>query len=334
MGRGIRITDLHRKVFGYLARGDPLAFIIYSTRLKKANFYKKLHTLEKYGYLKITRVGKILDIQLQPSAVKELTMLSGSALKLEYIRLHNLWISCPILRKPRTWDTDFVEKILEERSIKYTRHSPKNWKGLFFNYASVKVRITPNKVMINPPWIEIPSRDDPENAKNMILGFLEDVLPKIENLFKIQVRKPHKVSMTVSSQHIAFVENQIAKYFLERDIGLRVYDSKGRLRVLVDKSHGKAELEMVNKAYAEEDSSLMDDLIQDTVLGDFKPREIKADLEKAAGLIKDLATNQGLFSKDMVEYGQKISAHTKSIEQLGSGVEKMTSILERLERKI
>ena len=81
----------------------------------------------------------------------------------------------------------------------------------------------------------------------MIMGFLNDVIPRVERLFNIVISEPRRLSTTVSSQHIAFVKNRIAKYFLAQGISLRVYDQKGELRVIVDKSNGNEELETVNK---------------------------------------------------------------------------------------
>jgi len=235
MGRKLKIGRIHKRILGYFARGDPIPFIIHNTGLKKSNFYKKIQTLEKYGYIKINRVGKILDIQLQPMAIKELGTLSVGAKKVDYINLHDVWVACKIFKKPTGWEKEgLVERILEMRSIDYTINRPNNWRGVFFDFASVTVRITPNKVMFNPPHIEIPTDDSPEHAKNLIMKYLEGVVPKIENMFNIKLTQPGRVSMTVSSQHIAFVKNLIAKYFVDREIDLKIYDEAGRLRVVVD----------------------------------------------------------------------------------------------------
>lgn len=340
MSRGLKIKSIHRRIFLYLGRGDSIKFIQNNTKLKYPNLYKKIRTLEKHNYLKIKRIGRTLNIQLQPLAIKELSLISAGAIKAKYIRLHDVWISCPILSKPTNWSTDFAEKILEEKSIPLTRHSPKNWKGIFFDYSSVKVRVTPNKIMINPPWIEVPYNDSPERAKNLITNHLSQVIPRIENLFNISISKPRKISVTISSQHIAFVKNEIAKFFLDKGISLRIYDKSGKLRVIADKSNGNYELEAIDKAHAEEDAEKLKDLIQDTVTGKFNPRQINRNLQESAQIIRGLALNQKHFSNNMIDYGEKIAAHIRAIEQMGAGVKelsigikKLTSLIERMEKK-
>lgn len=331
MVRVLKINRMYRRILGYLARGDPTPFILQNTGLKEANYYKKLTVLEKYGYITKKRVGKILNIQLQPRAVKELGMVSVGAKRLEYINLHDVWIACQIIKKPSGWGKkDFVEKILETKGFEYSTNKLNNWKGIYFDFASVLVRVTPNKIMFHPPQIELDITDSPEHAKNMMLKYLKGIIPKIENWFKVTITKPNRISMSVSSQHIAFVNNQIAQYFVNNDIELKIYDDEGKLRVFVDKSHGP-ELECSNKAYAEEDAEKIKTLLQDTVTGQFDHRQINSNLASAAESINRIAQNQETFSSDMVEYGQKISAHAKSIEALGGGISKLTSLVERID---
>lgn len=326
MVRVLKINEKYRKILSYLARGDPTPIIIHNTGLKTQNFYKKLNCLHKYGYIKKQRVGKILDIQLQPLGIKELGIRSVGTQTVDYLRLHDVWVSYQILKKPRNWDTDFCEKILEERSLAYTKHSPRNWKGLFFDYASVKVRITPNKVMLNPPEIEVPLKDDPDHAKNIIFEYMDDVIPRIENIFKIGLNKPRKISVTVSSQHMAFVKNKIAKFFLDKGINLRVYDKQGRLRVIVDKSKGFDELEAINKAHAEEDAEKLKDLIQGTVTGDFNYKAINQ-------ILGHVSLNQKQFSDDLKYYGKNIASHVQAIKSLDVGIKELTELVKRINKE-
>ena len=331
MGRGLKIRGIHRRILGYFARGDPIPFIIHNTGLNPGNFYKKIHTLEKYGYLRVKRVGKVLDVQLQPLAIKELGIVSVGAKRVEYINLHDVWIACEILKKPKEWGKkDFVEKILEMMSIGCTPNKVNNWKGIYFNYASVTVRITPNKVMFNPPHVEVGMDDSPENAKNLMLNHIRGIIPKIEKWFSVTLSRPNRVSMTVSSQHIAFVKSLIAKYFVDNEIDLVIYDDQGRRRVIVDKSRGP-ELEFPNKAYAEEDAGRMKTLIDDTVFGRFDHRQVNRDLSDASNIISQLAKEQLTYRNDLLGYGQKIAAHAKSIEVLGNGIYELTGLIKKLD---
>jgi len=332
LSRTLVIKDVHRRIFAYLARGDTPDFIAKSMGIRLKNLYKKLKTLDKYGYIKCKRVGKILNINLLPPAIKELSTLSMGADKVEYIRLHDLWIATKIISKPIGWSNEFVEKILEERSIAYTKHAPNNWKGLYFDSAPVKIRVTPNKILFKLPNIEIPLIDEPEHAKNIALNYLDDVVPRIESLLKVQVSKARKISISVSSQHIAFTKNRIAKYFLENDIDVRIYDDEGKLRVIVDKSNMNEELECIDKAHAEEDADKLQMLIKDTVTGKFDHRILQETISKSVEIQNQILQNQQSYFNDMKIYGKKVAAHAVSIEKLGTGIEKLTGIVERLER--
>lgn len=333
MAKNITINRMYRRILSYIGRGDPTSFILHNTRLKKSNYYKKINTLEKYGYIRKKRIGKILDIQLQPKAIKELAIVSVGAKRNEYINLHDVWVACEILIKPIGWGKkDFVEKILETKCIDYTTNKPKNWKGLYFDFASVLVRVTPNKIMFNPPQIELDMNDTPEQAKNLMLKYIKGIIPKIENWFNVTIARPNRISITLSSQHIAFVNNKMAHYFVDKKIDLKIYDEEGILRTVVDQSHGP-ELEYMSKAHGEDDADYMKTFIEDTTLGRFNHRQVGNDLATASNIINKLAQNQESFSNDMVEYGQKISLHLHAIEQLGDGVTKLTNIVERIDEK-
>lgn len=334
MARTIKINRMYRRILSYIGRGDPSSYIIHNTGIKKRNYYKKIYTLEKYGYITKKRIGKILDLQLQPRAIKELAIISVGVKRKEYINLHDVWVACEIIRKPTGWGkNNFVEKILETKSVKYKTNNPKNWKGLYFDFASVLVRVTPNKIMFNPPQIELNMNDSPENAKNVMLKYIKGIIPKIENWFKVTIARPNRISMTVSSQHIAFVNNQMAQYFDKNNIELKIYDEEGILRTVVDKSRGPPELEYVSKAHGEDDADYMKTFIEDTTLGRFNHRQVNSNLASAADSINRIAQNQETFSNDMVEYGQKIAAHADSIEILGTGIHKLTNIVERIDNK-
>ncbi len=333
MVRVLKINRMYRRILGYLARGDPSSFILQNTGLKKANYYHKLTILEKYGYITKKRVGKILNIQLQPRAVKELGITSVGDKRSEYINLHDVWIACKIIKKPHGWGKkDFVEKILETKGFEYSTNKVKNWKGIYFDFASVLVRVTPNKIMFNPPQIELDMTDSPEHAKNMMLKYLKGIIPKLESWFKVIITRPNRISMSVSSQHIAFVNNQMAQYFDKNGIELKIYDEEGKLRAVVDKSRGPPELEYPNKAHAEDDSDYMKTFIEDTALGRFNHRQVNSNLASAAESINRIAQNQETFSDDMILYGKNIAAHAKSIEILGAGISKLTTLVEHIDK--
>lgn len=322
MGRKLKITEQHKKIFLYLARGDRPKQISKNTGIRLNNLYKRIYVLRKYGYLKSEKIGQFLQIDLLPPALRHLTYFSGGIEKIQSIRLHDLFISLKVVRRPENWNTDFVEKILEEKSIEFTRQKLNNWKGLYFDYASVKVRVTPNKVLIKLPDISMGLEEEPEHLKNLALAYLDDVIPRVENLLKIKISKPRKLSVSVSSQHIAFVKNRIAKYFLDKGINMRVYDRSGRLRVIVDKSNGNEELEAIDKAHAEEDADRLQGLIKDVVFGKFDHRRIQE-------IQRDILLNQERQAQDFAYWAKHLKAHVTEIKKMSSIQAELLEFLKR-----
>lgn len=311
----------YRELLEHLGKGSPTAIILQELSLKYDNYYRRVKHLEKHRYVTIKRTGKILNFELQPKAIKLLSRGVEKVKSKKKISLHDFWVSYKILRKPTGFEP---EKILTANSIDFNTNNINNWRGIYFDYASVKVRVTPNKIMFCPPEIELEWNDSPDHAKNQALKYVDNILPKIESLFNVSLSKPDKVSVSVSSQHIAFVNNEFAKYFTDRDISLNIYDEHGKKRVIVDKSKGYPELEFIHKAHAEDDSERMKDFIDEVESGRFNTKDVLQ-------IVKGIADNQLNLSNDLVEYGRQISLHTDSIGKLGEGVEKLTNLIEQLE---
>lgn len=314
LARTLKLNRNYRRILYYLNKREKSKDIIKNLKITKRNYYKKLNTLEKYKYITKKRVGKILNIELQPKALKEFTMFSRGTERVHYkINIHDIWISFKILRKPRNWNTSLAERMLEAKSIEFNEHDLNNWKGIYFNYANVTVRLTPNKVMFHPPEVVISTQDDIEEAKNNIVKYVYNIVPKIESIFNISLTKPDKVNASVSSQHIALVNNLIAKYFSDKGIKLCIKADDGRNRIIVDKSRGPAELECIHKAYAEEDAIKLNDFINDTVTGRFNHREIQHNLNV-------IVENQLAFS-------QNLKTHIKVLKDINKAIKELREVI-------
>lgn len=310
-------------LLSHLGRGSPIAVILSDLNIKYKNYYKKLKYLEKHRYITVKRLGKILSFELQPKAVNLLSVGIETVDYEKKISLHDFWLTYPILRKPIDWNEKYIEKVLQANSIGFNTNDINNWKGFFFDYASVKVRVTPNKVMFCPPEIELDWKDSPDHAKNMAFSQVDNIISKIERLFSISLSKPDKVSAYVSSQHIAFVNSEFARYFTDRDIRLVIYDEFGKKRIIVDKSGGQPELECVSKANAEDDAEKIQKLIDYTATGKFDPEQVQQDFARASSLIAGMAQN-------MEAYGKHIKAHTKAMICLAEGIDRLNGMLDEV----
>lgn len=328
MPRTLKINQTYRRILHYLARGDSTAFILKNVKINRRNYYKKLDLLAKHGYISKKRAGRILNIEVLPGAFKEFTKPSVGTQSVHYqgpyINIHHVWYSCPFLKKPQKWGPDYVERILEAKGVPYTTNKVKNWRSIFFDFSGITVRVTTRKVLLMPPPMSISIRDTPEHAKNLMLEQVMAVIPKIERWFSISLLIPNRASITVSSQHIAFVKNEFAKYFADKGIDLRVYDEEGRLRAIVDKSRGP-ELEFIDKTHAEDDADKMQSFIQDIYTGGYEKQQ-----QTTLSIVQGLAQNQEALSGDLTAYGREIAAHVQAIKDLGAGVKKLTDLIKKL----
>jgi hypothetical protein len=186
MVKTIKIDRTYERILHYLGKGENISEIKKHIKISKQAYYKRLNTLEKYKFITKKRVGKILTFELQPKAIKRLTMFSGGTQKVDYqkpyINIHDIWMAFKILNKPRNWSNEFIEKTLSANSIDYNTHNPNNWKGYFFNYAKVTIRVTPNKIMFNPPQVELNYKGEIDMAKNQIVKYVYNIIPKIVTL--------------------------------------------------------------------------------------------------------------------------------------------------------
>ena len=290
MVRTFTIDKTYKRILSYLSRGDTQKQICKFMGLKPSNLSKRIKRLEKNGYITKEKIGRIIKyhVKNQNGNYSSMGIQNGKYHEKVTIRLHDLFFSFKILNKPDNWGKKFIEKCLIEKSLDYSRNDLRNWSSYWFDYNAVKVRVTPNKVIVKTPNIEAPLTESPENMKNRAFNYLEDVIPRIENVFRIKLTKPRKVSISVSSQHIAFCKDELAQFFTRNKIPLRIYDrDTGKIRVLVDKSRGP-EMEFINGAFAEEDAEAYKRFLEDVITGEFDHRNVL----KAQALITRNQLNQ------------------------------------------
>jgi len=95
-------------------------------------------------------------------------------------------------------------------------------------------------------------------------------LDTLEKKFRITPKNMNEISMEVDSNHIAYVNEHIARKIVSKDESIKVL-SNGKERVIVDLSAGKDKphLEFTDKEYAQPDSKNYEQFFQRFLKGEF-----------------------------------------------------------------
>ena len=194
----------------------------------------------------------------------------------DMIRLHNLQFKVKILSKLSNWNK---KKLITKLRIDY-EFETKNWEinnNWFANYYThnVEVRIMEEFILIR--FLNDVFGADTTETKNKALDLLyKEVLPRVEKQLKIKLGSLLSCQIYISKQHFALINNEFAKLFIENKIELKIYDEEGNLRLIADNSHGIAELEPTNLAYAESDCQKIKQVLTDyTVFDAPTPSDVK-----------------------------------------------------------
>jgi hypothetical protein len=103
----------------------------------------------------------------------------------------------------------------------------------------------------------------PEVAINKALDTLYSVLQIIERDLRVNLEKSRRWNIWISDQHLALVDNALAKFCNAQGIELKIYDENDKVRVQVDKSKGGDELEFQHKTKASSDAERFQDYCKD-----------------------------------------------------------------------
>ena len=229
----------------------------------------------------------------------------------EAVRLHDLVIKCKVEEPNWNKDREFITHL----NIKGFREwQTVGGKHQWFPYdLETSVRLTSKSVLIKMPDVY---GSTPLMAKENALKIFYQVRERLEALLKTKLK--HRADFNfcvVSSQHVAFIYDELAKYFLKEGLTLRIYDQKKKLIWVVDDSLGLAELEAVHKAKAEEVGDIYKDFLQDLSKGDHEnlsalTRELaatKKQLHRLQYTLNQQAQTQAEISSEII---QTLTSHS------------------------
>lgn len=301
-----------------------------------SSIYRQFYRLQKEGLITadkhLTNEGKLLISHFLVGSDQELSY------KPTVVNIHDLIIKASILNKPKDWETR-QEILLKKQHIDYQKWAVTNWDCLEFVVNDVIIRTTPQSILIMPQQIYGESLTF---AKNKAFQLATDVIPKIENIFNIKLAKDWKVSIRLARQHIALIDNEFAKFFIENKIPLRIYDENNELRALVDNSLGQFHLEFVHPRHADDDAGNMKAFIEAVSMGKFDHKAINLIAQSVPSMLKiqqnivntqQTQTNQlETFRVSQAEHLELVRSLKKVADQQADNNKTILELLEELRK--
>lgn len=204
--------------------------------------------------------------------------------KTSLFRLHNLTFVIGIERVTRHL-YERIEKIFKVKTWDLKNGViPRQFLFSKVEQGDIWVRLMNKSLVLYMP--EIVS-ESPEKAKDEVLEILKQVMPKIEQTLNIKLSTKPYMAIPIGSQHIALMNNEIAKAFLNAGIQFRIEDKDGAVRLIVDNSKQLEELEAIHRFYGEEDAQKIRDFMSDLVINN-SYNSLKGDIKEIKQLLASM----------------------------------------------
>lgn len=247
------------KIIFALSSGKTISEIAKIIELKDKEIYAIIKRMWIYGLVDSTKSRQITKKGFQ--YIEKLKILSPSIENKDFspndVRLHKIEFMIEVKNKPYDWDKR------RQGITQYKKYHEWNSKGNNFNegyYEDIRIRTDNKNVYVH---IKEVFGSTSEVAINKALDILYSVLPIIEGDLKVKLEKSRRWNIWISDQHLALVENYLAKFCNDQGIELKIYDENGKVRVQVDKSKGVDELEFWHKTKASSDSEIFQEYCKD-----------------------------------------------------------------------
>ena len=330
-------------------------------RISTRKVRQRIATMEKYRFLRIDKTirphkifiiqkGKaIASIDHGSKAMGKSPVLSNQgSIKPDLIRPHEVWVNLWI-REPFTMSSNMNRKEWDKRRDQIIRLKYKDTMKVMelennntiyeFVHDDIYVRSTPSKLILRILTDKSAKLFSvPEMATMHIFGIIEEIAPKIENVFKVKVEWDNKIMAEISKESYALVMNEFARQILEskdeikrktgRIIDVNVYDDDGNVIYTPDRSLGVHTPEMDSEGRgSEEYARKLQDLCSDVGTGKFSAEKTTKNLQDASEIVMKLAEEQSAYREDLGDYGKKIAAHGSSIKTLGEKTGEFTDVV-------
>jgi len=313
--------NLNLLVFQHLAHGSRPSKICGSLGIKKTTLQYYLSTLKKAGLIKKKGYG-VWEIcgEYDEKKFKKSSRVASDKLKKnlnllkpDTVRGHAFQFTLKI-PKLRNWENR--EQKLKVPFKPITLGGQVRGQSILFRGR--KVWLLNNSIIIyeKSSYLAETAKESKSHAINEFLNLVKG----LERFLGADFSFKGNYSFKVSRQHYALVKNALAKQYDREGNKLEVYNQQG-LWFLIDNSFNLHEAETVHP----QTSDLDNEKVQ-TYFNNIK----ESPIESIKGftptfVLSSLAQN----AQNLGHYAQHLQSHVKSVQDLGSGVNKMSNTIEK-----
>ena len=234
------------------------------------------------------------------------------------LRQHNISYKIQVLESQTNWDKkreELIEMPFFNKKVKL-----KNNNYELFNFGKVKIKTTTKSVIIRLPEL---FDNSVEGAIIQSMDLLYQILPKIENRFKIRLRKDNKANITLISQEYARLNDCLAKLYKVEGNKLYITDDYGKVWLIADYSFCTNELETIDTRKADEDMITVSNFMNDLRNNPVTLSQLTSMMYIQNQQISNVTENQLMFAKNIETHMQVLSDIKDSINELTRVIKKI-----------
>lgn len=306
------LSSTQQKIYDMLTK-DYMTPLQIATRLKKTHqaIYKIIGKLRQKGMLKIgyqAGVAKGVAYHQWGDSwgglhVNDTAQLQNTFKNHEKrIRLHGQEFNCKLI-----WSSPQYERLLKDKSI--IVHDG-NTVRLFRH--SVEIYCSPSRSFMG---------QDVYESTGQSLQYWLTFFNQIESKLNIILIKGGNTRIRQVNGHYAHVNDPLAQECNEKKKKIHIYDQDdGKLKFVIDNSWHLNEAEGVHPEKAEADMEVYTNKIRDF-------------LNPNTPTVTEIMPALQAITQNQTMYAENISSHIQAIKDLGTGVNKLVGLIERMEAK-
>ena len=211
------------------------------------------------------------------------------------------------LALPVRWEKELRRQCLDAYDIAWEPTGTPTWQGEKLTIDGWTVWLTPRSIISwFPKNLSIYSEDAADCFIEAIYRWKENVVKKLESLFRRSFKINDYYSIKVSAEHHAMIKNAEARSLRHKKKKLYIWDHEGELRMISDYSLNEDELEFVKAGKSTTDEDRYKRFQLGVIETGITPEFIMKSLHESSVQI-------GQFAQGMQQYGEKGALYAENI---------------------
>lgn len=170
--------------------------------------------------------------------------------------------------------------------------------------------------------------DDAQEAIAKSLEYWKKFFVRLENELKCVLVKPRSRNIRQVNSHFARGDSEISENAVQNNQKIKIFAQEdGKLCYITDNSFNMYEDETVHPKTAKKDREAVDKQVNDWRLNN-PPTNSYLNHNQ-----QNIMSNQQEITKNLTLYAENIQSHIKAIQDLGTGVNRLTELIEEMEKK-